>query len=120
MDSLRYSFSQEGIPLEIAYEITTKCNFRCTHCFNRENTYKEIGHDKLDCLEKFIRDSKTITLILTGGEYFLHPYAMEVLDRMKRISNMEIIVYSNASLITSEIARFLKEGKVKLEMRIKS
>ena len=118
MESLRYSLFQEGIPFEIAYEITTRCNFRCTHCFNRENGYKEMGRDKLECLEKFIRNSKTMSLILTGGEFFLHPYAMEVLERMKRINNMEVIVYSNASLITDEIAKFLKENKIKLEVTL--
>lgn len=118
LDTFRSALVKNRIPLEICYEVTTKCNFHCVHCFNRENYYDELSFEKLDYLEQFIRESETLTLILTGGEFFIHPYAMEILDRMKRIKNMEIIVYSNASLINDDIARFLKSYNIKLEVTI--
>ena len=108
----------QNIPLEISYEITTRCNFQCVHCFNRENHYTEIGHEKLDFLEEFIRGSRTMSVLLTGGEFFLHPHAMEVLERMKRIGNMGITVYSNASLITRDIAKYLKDNRINLEVTL--
>lgn len=115
---LRSELINERIPLEICFEITTRCNFQCVHCFNRENRYTEISHDKLDRLEAFIRDSKTMTVLLTGGEFFLHPYAMDVLERMKQIGNIGITVYSNASLINDEIAKYLKENNIKVEVTL--
>lgn len=110
--------SKKELPLEAYYEISTKCNFNCVHCYNKGKKYSELHERDIIKLIKFIKDSNVFSVILTGGEFFMHQNALKVIEGLYRIGDIEIIVYTNASLITNEIASKLKKYNVKLEVSI--
>jgi len=95
-------------PLEIVFNITNKCNFRCLHCFNRsgENLREKELSDKevLELMEE-IKDIKPFNLCFSGGEPLLRKKLL--LSCAKQLSNKGIRV----SLVTN--GYFLDERTVK-------
>ncbi len=69
------------IPMHLAIELTSKCNFRCSHC------YRESGPDQVDTLPLGIVGQAITELAqrgceiieVTGGEPLMHPEALEFL-----------------------------------------
>jgi radical SAM protein with 4Fe4S-binding SPASM domain len=96
-----------GIRAQAFLEITTKCNFKCIHCFNacslkrKELTYNEI-RNVLDQLA----DIGCILLRISGGEPLIRNDFWKIIEYARRKEFM-VRINSNGSLITCEIARRL-------------
>lgn len=110
--------SKSKTPLEAYYEISTQCNFNCVHCYNKGKKYRELHKKDIKRLVEFIKESNVFSVILTGGEFFLHPNAMDVIDALVQVGGLDIVVYTNASLITEDIAIKLRRNNIKLEVSI--
>lgn len=90
------------IPLTCVMEITSKCNFRCVHCYldgihDQELSLKE-------CLD-YINQIKNLGgrfLTLTGGEPLLHPHFKEIYTYAYS-KGLLIDVFTNGSLIDDNI-----------------
>jgi SynChlorMet cassette radical SAM/SPASM protein ScmF len=107
----------EGVPpLGCFYlYLTSCCNLRCRHCWVdpvyegeelREGTYID-----LDALRKGVTEAKTLGLCgakLTGGEPMLHPQFKELVSYLAS-ENISLSMETNGTLITPELAKFLKE-----------
>ena len=73
---------QNAFPAHVAIEVTESCNLKCSFC------YLSAGPDKKDRLNweeliEFLDDLKAhglTSISLTGGEYFLHPNAIDILS----------------------------------------
>lgn len=92
----------------VYFELTTKCNLRCRHCFN-DNV--DIGPQSLDKLAfaKFYKIIKNRTdgIVLTGGEPFLYPHLEEILDQVK---SEKVVITTNATVVSKEhLERILKQ-----------
>jgi len=104
-------------PIDVQLELTENCNFRCRHCYNywRYHTKNEsCEFDVEQALEiiKILRGIGVSVVTLTGGEPLLRPHILfPVLEEAKR-DGMEVGLNSNATLITPEIARHLKEANL--------
>ncbi|MDO4900655.1 radical SAM protein [Actinomyces sp.] len=68
-------------PSHVSIEVTNACNLRCSFCYlcagpdKRDRLdYREIT----DLLDDF-KEHGVVAVSLTGGEFFLHPYAIEIL-----------------------------------------
>lgn len=78
------------------FELTTMCNLNCIHCFNYNGNYK-FKFLELEKLKKFYKNikGKTNGIVLTGGEPFLHPDIMHILEILK---DEKVIITTNATL----------------------
>ncbi len=105
----------DRIPLNGTFELTARCNLECKMCMiridhrqmselgGRERTFKEwvsMAHE--------VKEAGTLGLLLTGGEPLLRP---DFADIYRAIAKMGFILtlYTNATMITPEIFKVLKE-----------
>lgn len=102
-------------PLNGTLELTARCNLQCKMCLIRIDGKRmaELGGRERTTEEwiqmaKEIQKAGTIGLLLTGGEPMLRP---DFIDIYKEIAQMGFILtlYTNATLITSEIMEVLKK-----------
>lgn len=105
---------QKRLPLTGAFELSPICNFNCKMCYVR-NTSDEVtkkgGLKPLDFWLEMIeaaRNAGTLFPLLTGGEPFIYPHLRELLTQMHAMG-MQTSINSNASCITKETIKWLKE-----------
>ena len=93
--------------------ITSKCNFRCKHCYltpiqkNRDMPSERIFSFLDECCKEGI-----FKIVYTHGEVFLHPQWVEVLNYGHKNHLIQNIL-TNGSLITPEICEQIEKNKVK-------
>lgn len=86
--------------------ITGKCNFNCLHCFMAadnshlmtELSFQDCIHILDECVDCGIQ-----TIVITGGEPFLHPYFMNILKACHERHLTVQDINTNASLINEKI-----------------
>ncbi|HJH26160.1 MAG TPA: hypothetical protein C5S37_05135, partial [Methanophagales archaeon] len=95
-------------------ELTLGCNLRCKFCY--EGAGKQASGNELTVTEiKRIIDeannlgAKNITLL--GGEPLLYPHFFEIAEYVTKAS-MDVLIFTNATLITTEIAKRLSDLNV--------
>jgi SynChlorMet cassette radical SAM/SPASM protein ScmF len=107
----------DGVPrLRTFYlYMTASCNLRCRHCWiNPEyagNTPIPGKSIDLVALKKAVIEGKTLGLSsakLTGGEPMFHPRFREIVDMLTK-EGLSMIMETNGTLITEEIAHYLRE-----------
>jgi len=103
-----------GYPIHPVFEVTSNCNLRCLHCHARGGEFRS---DELDTrsAKKVIESLADVrefrTLVFTGGEPLVR---RDIFQLMKYASDIGFytILATNATLITREIARRLREVKI--------
>ena len=104
----------KDIPNEIMLEVETKCNFKCSYCFNKASFAKNgrnLKNFSADYVKKIIEQlSKTEieTIRFTGGEPLLRNDLIDLMSYAKE-RGLYITLNTNASLITPRIAKKLKK-----------
>lgn len=103
------------------------CNFSCTYCYSAKGRSKsEVSQDNLRLMLDFFIDrkrvdTKNLTIFISGGGEpviswekvrFVIEYGRE--RAQKEGFNLELLLMTNGSLITPEIADFLKEQQVQV------
>lgn len=105
------SASHLTAPLNVALEITNRCNLACIHCANRAN---EVPQDELTTAEvKRLFDEwaalHVFAVTITGGEPFVRPDMVELLQYLDHLG-LRSIVLTNGLLITPEILKAIPES----------
>jgi len=103
-----------GYPVHPVWEVTAKCNLECDHCHARagdidradELTTEEGKTRVIDALAQ-VSDFKS--LIFSGGEPLMREDLAELVAHSKKRGFYPIIA-TNATLITPEVARSLKQA----------
>ncbi len=106
---------ERELPLSGAFELTSRCNFKCKMCYvacpanDKKAMAAELTAEQWIDLGRQARDAGLFFLILTGGEVFLRKDFEKIYEALCEMG-LNITIYSNASLITPEKARWL--GKI--------
>ena len=67
-------FIKQGLPVNLIFFVTSKCNLLCRHCFYWEELNLPKNELSLDEIEKVARSlPNLLSLSLTGGEPYLRP-----------------------------------------------
>ena len=103
--------------MQIMWHINNECNFTCRHCYNNEQ--KKHPVDRLDFQQSVIKriadlqsHYRIIRVGLLGGEPFIDPNIIRVIELLHSQGIKRIDISTNGSLITPDLARRLKEVNV--------
>lgn len=92
--------------------ITGKCNYNCLHCFMAaDNAPKmsQLSYETcLDILDQCVQCGIQ-TIVLTGGEPFVHPHFMDILKACQERHLTLQDINTNGSLITKKILKQMKD-----------
>lgn len=98
------------VPIAVELQIITRCNLRCKHCCQTD--YKKIMPVKkiLNILE-ILYKNKIFEINLTGGEVFLHPNILEVVETCCNKYNFATTVITNGTLLNEATIKKLEKFK---------
>lgn len=114
------------LPMHLVIELTSKCNFRCSHC------YRESEPDKGDILPlSIIRQSITYLvqrgcgiIEITGGEPLMNPEALEFLKFCCNLPLQVVVLSTNGYFIDenfiSEVKEYIQLHKLVFSVTIDS
>lgn len=102
--------------------VSNDCNFRCSYCQIEENMETEqqkynmtidVAKKAMDLFEKNSREGVKKTVTMTGGEPLMNmPAVKYVIERAENIKHSRIVIFTNGSLVTEELARYFSGKSV--------
>lgn len=98
-------------PISVSFDITTKCNLKCVHCYNNSGNNDSVTDvSDRDILEiaKQIVELRPYNVCLCGGETLCRNNIMDIMDILKNNVG-KISMVSNGYALTKDIAFMLKE-----------
>ena len=104
----------ERIPIAGTIELTYRCNLKCVHCYcsqdknNEEIRSKELPRDEIFKILDSVERRGCLFILFTGGEPLLRKDFFEIYTYAKK-KGFLITLFTNATLVTPQIAGFLKE-----------
>lgn len=96
---------QHSFPLLATWHVTSSCNLRCVHCFYNETDYSDPNELSVEQAQNLANELAQnlgiVKIILTGGEPFLRPDIMDIIEIFKR-NNVSVFIQTNGLLINDE------------------
>ena len=103
------SFFGEDPLLSASLRVTSRCNYRCRHCYaDGRPGQPELTSQEIRTVIDQLWDLGVMRIFFTGGEPFLLPDLPDLIAHGKR-KGCEIAVSTNGSLITDGLLRHLAE-----------
>ena len=114
-DSPSAKVKAEFVPLVVSWNVTRKCNLKCSHCYinaSKEELRGELTTEEAKRLMDQISDVSRPLLVLSGGEPLLREDIYDLI-RYGTSKGFRMGLGSNGSLIDEAIAKKLKDAGVK-------
>ena len=107
-DHLHEKYSHDNIPLNVGWEITHRCNLKCSHCYIDPNANKkELNTDEVYSILDKLADAGCLWLLFTGGEPFMRKDFLEIYTYAKK-KGFIITIFTNGTLIDEKAVIHLK------------
>lgn len=103
------TFMYRTAPLEVGWDVTYRCNAKCTYCTNWTSDYPIMPLDKVETLIRRVARMGTFQMSLSGGEPLTRKDIVEIVAMVKRYG-MRCSAVSNGSLGREELYRGLMEA----------
>jgi MoaA/NifB/PqqE/SkfB family radical SAM enzyme len=106
-------FSSDARPL-VVWNVTNRCNLRCKHCYisAEDRAYSdELTTQEAKSFINDLAEMKIPVLLLSGGEPLIRPDVFE-LGRYATNLNLRVVVSTNGTLITPQVARKIKDAGI--------
>lgn len=103
------SSSPASFPV-VVWRCTRACNLNCLHCYSDSfppPTYPELSTDEARRMIDDLAAARVSTLVIGGGEPLLRPDVVELASRAVG-EGMDVILATNGTLLTENLARQLK------------
>lgn len=106
-------------PMHFTFEITEKCNLYCSHCYLSAACQKETRITFLNFkkIVKKLKEKKVATIELTGGEFFMHPEALEFLELALNEFG-HVAVLTNGTILPKKAIDLMSRNKDRLVVSI--
>jgi radical SAM protein with 4Fe4S-binding SPASM domain len=99
--------SRNNIPLSILIELTYRCNLGCYYCYQQNfPAQKELSKRKWSDVLKQLADNGTLYLTFSGGEPFVRPDFLEIVEHARKL-DFGVSIITNGTLLTRETIRRL-------------
>jgi radical SAM protein with 4Fe4S-binding SPASM domain len=107
--------SGEFVPLVVSWNLTRKCNLKCSHCYINSTT-EELRNElstkeAKELIDQICQVSRPL-LILSGGEPLLRKDVLELVKYGSK-KGLRMGLGSNGSLIDETMAKNLKDAEIK-------
>ncbi len=98
---------EKGVPVSGAFELTSRCNFRCEMCYVHGESCKsdELSAEEWIMLGKRAKDAGTVFLLLTGGEPLLRDDFRRIYSELSEMGFI-LSLNTNGSLIHNYLDLF--------------
>ncbi len=104
--------TEKYVPLVVSWNVTLRCNLKCSHCYINANEAKMVDELSTDAAKMLIHQIAEVSrplLILSGGEPLLREDIYEII-RYGADRGLRMGMGSNGMLIDNEVARRLKDA----------
>lgn len=99
----------KNIPFLMQFELTSRCNLRCIHCYNvPERGKKELSTKRIKSILDELSDEGALFISFTGGEILCRKDFFEI-ARYARKRRFALRLYTNATLITHDVADRIRD-----------
>jgi radical SAM protein with 4Fe4S-binding SPASM domain len=99
---------RQGVPVQVTFQITDRCNYRCAHCYETHEDRDELSLDEVKRILAEIADAGVLLLTFTGGEVYMRRDLDEIFAEAHRL-RFATKVYTTGYFIDDERADRLKE-----------
>lgn len=107
--TLRF-FYKKGLPLNLIFFVTSKCNAKCRHCFFWKQINSNTDEMDLQAVEKVAKSVPgLLALSLTGGEPFLRSGLADIASVFSRFTSVANIQIPTNGLLTDTIFSVTRE-----------
>jgi len=98
-----------GKPEEVWLHLTNRCNLRCVTCFKDEKQLdkKDLSTEKILSIVDEISDLGVGYIAVSGGEPFLRPDALDILNYICVEKGIKVLLITNGTLLTKEMCQRL-------------
>jgi MoaA/NifB/PqqE/SkfB family radical SAM enzyme len=106
---LQFWAFKNHIPLSGHFELTSRCNLRCRHCYGLFETSRDtLSTEQVFRIIDDLRDNGTLGLVLTGGELF---FRKDILAILRYLAEQKFVVRinTNGTLIDESVVKALQE-----------
>ena len=99
-------------PLRVTWDITTRCNLSCRHCYNSSTIKAQtLPPRTLHMLAGKLANSGVFLVTLSGGEPLIEPEIWNITKILKdKKKNVSLV--TNGTLVTERIARKIKNAHI--------
>ncbi len=103
-------FIKRGLPIQLIYFVTSKCNLRCIHCFYWERLNSQTNELLLPEIEKISKSmGDLLWLSLTGGEPFLRNDLPDIVSLFYKYTGVKYITIPTNGLQTTRILQLTEK-----------
>jgi len=107
------------LTFDVQWHITDRCNLRCTHCYMEDYQYEPSLEELKDFYGKVKQLPKKnglkLDISITGGEPLISRNFFPLLNFLAKDPDIaELSVLTNGTLITQQIAQWMKANRVNL------
>lgn len=96
-------------PYAVLFEITSKCNFNCIHCYLQDfHDEKELEYSEIIKLMDILYDKGILFLTLTGGEVLTRKDFKDIYLYAKR-KGFLVEIFTNAYLLNDELIELFQQ-----------
>ena len=98
----------------VVWNITRNCNLKCIHCYNDSGVGKkfdDISTDKAKAVLHDLAQFGVPSVLFSGGEPLMRPDLFELIEYARQKS-LRIVISTNGTLITDEVAKKIKDSGV--------
>jgi len=118
-DYINQKLRSKNIPGQVSIEITEICNLDCEHCYLDKQKTKYMGKEQLKRLLNVLKSMGVLSVQFTGGEPFLHPHIVEILNYAVDLGLL-VIVQTNGTMLTPDLLACLSRGFSMLKISLYS
>ena len=95
-------------PAHLTVEVTDTCNLECGHCYLEASPRKRaaISYADFEAVVRTFKSEHGLSIELTGGEFFLHPDAMRILELALREFSL-VGLLTNGTVLPDEALELL-------------
>jgi MoaA/NifB/PqqE/SkfB family radical SAM enzyme len=107
-------------PLKVYFDFTYLCNLECRHCISNSSPQvdrkDELSSERIVSIMNELANIGVLEIAIGGGEPLCHPDILSFLEHSRAIRS-NIVLTTNGILITSAVAKRLKEYQIS-EVRV--